>query len=123
MNLEDIKKVSTFGYSPLIKNAVLAAMEENGIVIEGLSDKEAGALISKEAPATLRYFVLDNPDAIGTTQTFTLLANGRVDGYFKDRVTMESAALDKNTSPEQLMLADAFLEAGAARNILSQVGR
>jgi len=115
-NLEDIKKVSTFGYSPLIKNAVLAAMEENGIVIEGLSDKEAGALISKEAPATLRYFVLDNPDAIGTTQTFTLLANGRVDGYFKDRVTMESAALDKNTSPEQLMLADAFLEAGVLEN-------
>ncbi|MCH2166577.1 MAG: phosphate ABC transporter permease PstA [Oceanicola sp.] len=115
-NLEDIKKVSTFGYSPLIKNAVLSAMEENGIVIEGLSDKEAGALISKEAPATLRYFVLDNPDAIGTTQTFTLLANGRVDGYFKDRVTMESAALDKNTSPEQLMLADAFLEAGVLEN-------
>src|SRR5690606_7373390 len=38
--------------------------------------------------------------------------NGRIDGYFKGRVTMESAAADSNTSPQQLMLADALKEQG-----------
>ena len=41
-----------------------------------------------------------------------VLAGGRIDGYFKGRVTMESAALDKNTSPEQLALADNLKAAG-----------
>jgi phosphate transport system permease protein len=45
--------------------------------------------------------------------SFDLLASGRIDGYFKGRVTMESAAkLDRNISPEQLVLADRLKEAG-----------
>jgi phosphate transport system permease protein len=65
-----------------------------------------------EAPAELRRFVLANPDQIGETVSFDLLASGRIDGYFKGRVTMESAALDRNISPEQLVLADRLKEAG-----------
>jgi phosphate transport system permease protein len=57
-------------------------------------------------------FVLANPDQIGETVSFDLLASGRIDGYFKGRVTMESAALDRNISPEQLVLADRLREAG-----------
>ncbi|MEC8796893.1 MAG: DUF3333 domain-containing protein, partial [Pseudomonadota bacterium] len=38
-NIDDIKKVSTFGYSPLIQAGVEAAMAENGIEIEGLTGK------------------------------------------------------------------------------------
>jgi phosphate transport system permease protein len=53
-----------------------------------------------------------NPDQIGETVSFDLLASGRIDGYFKGRVTMESAALDRNISPEQLVLADRLKEAG-----------
>ncbi|MGC4409686.1 phosphate ABC transporter permease PstA [Rhizobium rosettiformans] len=108
----EISKVSTFGYVPLIEAALAQAMQEKGIAAEGLNAKAAAELISKEAPASLRNYVLANPEVIGTTVTFDLLASGRVDGYYKGRVTMESAALDRNTSPEQLRLADALKDAG-----------
>ncbi len=106
----DLAKVSTFGYTPLIKAAMEKKIAERGIEIEGLKKPET--LISKEAAAKMRNFVLANPDLIGTTQTFEVLASGRVDGYYKGRVTMESASRDKNISPEQLMLADALKESG-----------
>jgi phosphate transport system permease protein len=52
---------------------------------------------------------------IGETVQFDLLAAGRIDGFFKGRVTMESAALDRNVSPEQLQLAEQLKEAGILR--------
>lgn len=106
----EMAKVSTFGYTPLIKAALQKKVEEQGIQIEGL--KKSEMLVSKEAAAQMRNFVLANPEVIGTTRTFEVLASGRVDGYFKGRVTMESAARDKNISPEQLLLAEALKEAG-----------
>lgn len=111
-DVAEIAKVSTFGYAPLIEAALARTMQENGIAVEGMNAKAAAELISKEAPASLRNYVLANPDVIGTTVSFDLLASGRVDGYYKGRVTMESAALDRNTSPEQLRLADELKEAG-----------
>lgn len=111
-DLAEIAKVSTFGYAPLIEAALAKTMQENGIAVEGMNAKAAAELISKEAPASLRNYVLANPDVIGTTVSFNLLASGRIDGYYKGRVTMESAALDRNTSPEQLRLADELKEAG-----------
>ena len=107
---EEMAKVSTFGYAPLIKDAIQAKIAELGIEIEGLAKPED--LISKEAAAQMRNFVLANPDVVGTTRTFEFLADGRIDGYYKDRVTMESASRDKNVSPEQLQLADALKDAG-----------
>jgi phosphate transport system permease protein len=111
-NPDEMRAVSTFGYSPLIAAAVVSALEENGISIEGLSAKDAGGIISKEAPAQLRNFVLANPQTLDTTREFTFLANGRIDGYYKGRVTFASAEVDKNVSPAQLQLADALLEIG-----------
>ncbi|MEM9031448.1 MAG: phosphate ABC transporter permease PstA [Pseudomonadota bacterium] len=107
---EEIAKVSTFGYAPLIRAALETKIVELGIEIDGLDKPDT--LISKEAAAQMRSFVLANPDLVGTTQTFEVLASGRVDGYFKGRVTMETAERDSNISPQQLMLADAFKEAG-----------
>jgi len=109
---KEMASVPTFGYAPLIADAMAKKLADRNIVIEGLSDKEAGAIISKEAPAQLRRFVLANPEVVGTTQEFELLANGRIDGYFKGRVTPQTAELDKNVSPAQLQLADALVEAG-----------
>lgn len=114
-NIDDIKKVSTFGYAPLIQAGVEAAMAENGIEIEGLTGKEAGGIISKEAAAQLRNFVIANPDAIGTTVEFDVLANAQIDGYFKGRVDRADAELLKTVSPVQLDLSDALLEAGVLR--------
>ena len=111
-NIEDIAKVSTFGYTPLIEAAMIAAIEQTGVTSDVANAKAAGELISKEAPATLRDFVLANPDLIGETVQFDLLAAGRIDGFFKGRVTMESAALDRNVSPEQLQLAQQLKDAG-----------
>jgi phosphate transport system permease protein len=111
-DLEVMRKVSTFGYAPLITAAMETKMAEAGLAIEGLDAKTAGEIISKDAPAQLRDFVLANPQVIGTTQTFELLANGRIDGYMKGRVTAETALLDKNVTPEQLILTDALIENG-----------
>lgn len=112
-DLEVMKKVTTIGYAPILTAALEAAIEEAGIETT-LKKKAIGGMISKEAAATVRNAVLANPELVGTTQKFSVLAEGRIDGYFKGRVTLESAALDKNTSPEALMLAQALAEAGYA---------
>ncbi len=111
-NPENIAKASTFAYVPLIEQALSEVRAAKGIAVDTMNAKAAAELISKEAPADLRRFVLADPSVIGGTHSFDFLAAGRIDGFYKGRVTMESAALDRNTSPEQLMLADKLKEAG-----------
>jgi phosphate transport system permease protein len=77
-----------------------------------MTPKDIAGVISLEAPAQLRNYVLANPELVGTTIDFEVLANGRIDGFFKGRVTMESAQLDSNVKPEQLVLAEKLTEAG-----------
>ncbi|WP_166415638.1 phosphate ABC transporter permease PstA [Cochlodiniinecator piscidefendens] len=108
---EEMASVSTFGYAPLIRNAVVAHAEAIGFDVD-LSAKDMGGIISKSAPAALRDYVLANPDSVDGTVTMEFLVNGRIDGYYKGRITAEIAELDGNVSPEQLQLADAFLEDG-----------
>lgn len=110
-DLDVMKKATTVTYKPLLTNALLAKLAEVGIT--DLSKKEAGAMISKEAPAQVRNMVLANPDLVGQTITIDVLANGRIDGYYKGRVSLESAELDKNVTPAQLTAADALQNAGA----------
>ncbi|MTH78613.1 phosphate ABC transporter permease PstA [Paracoccus aestuariivivens] len=107
-NPEDIKKVLTTTYGKLLDQSLQAVMTQNGITIEGIAAKDVSDLISKEASAQLRNRVLANPDLVGQTIDARVLVNGRVDGYYKGRVSMESAARDSNTSPAQLQLADAL---------------
>jgi phosphate transport system permease protein len=107
-DLEVMKKVTTIGYATLLKAAMLKTIEDNNIVIEGLDLKKVDVLISREAPATVRNMVLANPNLVGQTITMGVLASGRIDGYYKGRVTLESAELDSNITPPQLLLADAL---------------
>ena len=107
---DEMAKVSTFGYAPLITAAIEDRIAAEGIEIEGLS--KPVDLISKQAAADLRDFVLANTNRVGETVEFTFLASGRIDGYYKGRVTMASAELDSNVTPQQLMLADALKDAG-----------
>ncbi len=107
-----ISKVSTFGYAPLIEKALADTIAAKGLAAEGLTPKSVAELVSKDAPANLRNYVLADPSVIGKTVSFDLLAAGRIDGYYKGRVTMESAKLDRNISPEQLVLADTLKQAG-----------
>ncbi|MCG7574771.1 phosphate ABC transporter permease PstA [Phaeobacter sp. CNT1-3] len=110
-NIDDIKKVSTFGYAPLMKTAFEAKVEELGLETD-LKSKDMAAILSKSAAAELREFVLEDTSRIGTTVEFTFLTNSRVDGYMKGRVTRESIANDKKISAAQLDFVDQLVAAG-----------
>lgn len=109
---EEMKKVSTFGYAPLLRTAFEQKIAENGIATE-LSPKDMAGILSDGAPAQLRDFVLANPDTLDQKVSFEFLASGRVDGYLKDRVSRESIANDKNISSEQLDFVDQLVASGA----------
>ena len=111
-DLAVMKKVTTIGYAKVIDTALSDAVTAAGITIDGLTGKDLSAMLSKEAPAQIRNRVLQDPTLIGQTIDVSLLANGRVDGYLKGRVTKESAGLDSNVSPRQLQLADAMIAKG-----------
>ena len=108
----EMARVSTFAYAPLIEQAMTAKLAERNIAIEGLTPKMAADIISKDAPAQLRNHVLANPEVVGTDVSFDLLANARIDGYLKGRVTVESAQADKNVTVEQLKLVDELMAQG-----------
>ena len=107
-----IAKATTFAYAPMIEKALAEKMASSGIAIDGLTAKKAAEIVSKEAPATLRNMVIADPSLVGQTRSVELLAAGRIDGYYKGRVSMASAELDRNISPQQLMLADELKAAG-----------
>ena len=111
-NLDDIKKVSTFGYTPLLSNALEAKVTELGIETD-LKAKKMVGILSKSAAAQVRDYVLNNPNKIGETIGFEFLASSRVDGYLKGRVSRDSIGNDKNISPAQLDLVDALKAEGS----------
>ncbi len=110
-NIEDIKKVSTFGYAPLVASAFEAEVTRLGVETN-LTPKQMGGILSKAAMAKLRNYVIANPDEIGETVSFRFLVNSRVDGYVKGRVTRQSIANDKSISSEQLDFVDQLIQAG-----------
>jgi len=108
---EELRKVTTFSYAPLLASALQEHLAETGHPDIG-SKKDFGSLISKQAPGILRGMVLGNPDLIGQTIELNVLADGRIDGFFKGRVTMESAERDSKVSQAQLQLAEKLKELG-----------
>ncbi|MCB2116226.1 MAG: phosphate ABC transporter permease PstA [Rhodobacteraceae bacterium] len=108
----DLSKVTTVGYAKVLAKGLSDAVTAEGISTAELSDKDIAGLLSEESAATLRNMVLADPALIGQTIEFTALANGRIDGYYKGRVTMASAQLDSNVKPAQLVLADALKDKG-----------
>ena len=115
-DIEAIKKVSTFGYKPLIQSALVSATEGTETVIE---DKQLAKILSDSAAAQIRDFVIANPDRIGETVEFRVLASSRVDGYLKGRVTRDDLARDKNLSPEHLDLIDQMVAAGSVERVFN----
>ncbi|MCE8007893.1 phosphate ABC transporter permease PstA [Aestuariivita sp.] len=108
----DLRKVSTFGYTPLIQNAMLATVADAGVQTPLTKGTDMRPMFSAGAAAQVRNFVLENPDRIGDTVAFRILAASRVDGYLKGRVQREDVARDKNIDAEHLDLTDALVEAG-----------
>ncbi len=114
-DIEEIKKVSTFGYTPLIQDAIFAAIEEKAPGSEITSAKDTKALISASAAAQIRDVVIANPDMIGQTVDFRILAASRVDGYLKGRVTRDSIARDKNIDAKHLDVVDTLRSKGIVK--------
>ena len=110
-NVDDIKKVSTFGYSPILVNAMKKVLEKHEISTS-LKKKALGGIISKSAPSQIRDFVLEDVNRIGQTVEFKFLVNGWIDGYIKGRYSRESVANSKFASAEQFDLIDKLLEVG-----------
>ena len=110
-NIDDIKKVSTFGYSPILVNAMKKVLEKHEISTS-LKKKALGGIISKSAPSQIRDFVLEDVNRIGQTVEFKFLVNGWIDGYIKGRYSRESVANSKFASAEQFDLIDQLLEVG-----------
>jgi len=111
-DIEEIKKVSTFGYAPLIQDGLLSEVQKSGIETPLTKSKDMKNLLSASAAAEVRDYVVANPKQIGETVEFRLLASSRVDGYLKGRVKREDVADDKNISVEQLDLTDQLRDAG-----------
>ena len=110
-NIADIKKVSTFGYTPLLARAMQAKLSENGIETD-LKKKALSVMISKSAAAQMRNYVLADPSVIGTTVEFRFLTNGWIDGYLKGRYTRESVENSKFASAAQFDLTDKLTAIG-----------
>ncbi len=110
-NIDDIKKVSTFGYTPLLATAMQNALKENGIETD-LKKKALSGMVSKSAAAQMREYVLADPSVIGTTVEFRFLTNGWIDGYLKGRYTRESVENSKFASATQFDLTDKLVEIG-----------
>lgn len=109
---DEMMKQTTVTYGKLLEGAFRAALAEKGIETADIPEKDIGAMLSKAAPGELRSRVLGEPALIGQTVEVAVLAAGRIDGYLKGRVTLQSAERDGNVTTEQLILADRLKEAG-----------
>ncbi|NBO21046.1 MAG: DUF3333 domain-containing protein, partial [Rhodobacteraceae bacterium] len=111
-NPDEMQSTTTIAYGRLLQQALTDELNKRQIDLNGLEPKDILGLMSKEAPANLRDMALADPSLVGKTVTLRAYANGRVDGFFKGRVTMESAALEGIVTPEQLTVADNMRKAG-----------
>jgi len=102
----EMAQTTTIAYGRVLAESLNAYLAEQGIAIDGVDEGAVAELISREGAGALRDQVLADTALVGTTIPFTVYASGRIDGYLKGRVTMESAALDANITPAQLQLAD-----------------
>ena len=110
-NPEQMAKVTTFGYNPLIEAALSRDIADAGIDTD-MSGGDLRKMLSSGAASKVRDYVLANPDEIGKTVQFEVLASSRVDGYLKGRVTREALAQDKNLDAAHLDYVDVLVEKG-----------
>ena len=103
--------VKTSRYNAMIEEGLSAELAKVGIPTE-MSGRDLRLLLSSGAAASVRDFVLANPDEIGKTVTFDLLASSRVDGYMKGRVSRDALVNDKNLDAAHLDIVDVLAKDG-----------
>lgn len=105
--------VKTSKYRTIIEDAFAQELARDDISSD-MSGKDLRKLFSSGAAATVRNYVLANPDRIGATADFDLVASSRVDGYLKGRVKRAALVNDKNLDAAHLDLIDELRKNGAA---------
>lgn len=103
--------VKTSKYNLMIEAGLEAQLKSAGISTD-MKGRDLRLMLSSGAAAQVRNFVLANPDRIGETVTFDLLASSRVDGYLKGRVSREALINDKNLDASHLDMIDVLKKAG-----------
>ncbi len=103
--------VKTSQYRKIIDKAFAETLQKANVSTD-MSERDLRKLFSSGAASTVRDYALANPDAIGTTVSFELLASSRVDGYLKGRVAREALAQDKNLDAAHLDITDQLAQAG-----------
>ena len=82
-NIDDISKAN---YSAILRNSLQNKFPE----ATSRRDKKALLdLLSKNAAYTIQHAVIDNPDIIGTEQSFEFLASSDVDMYYKGYINAD----------------------------------
>ena len=110
-DLAEMAKVTTFGYNPLIEEALQRDVAQAGIET-GMKGSALRKMLSSGAAGQIRDYVLAHPDQLGETVHFEVLASSRVDGYMKGRVTREALAEDKNLDAAHLDIVDVLVAKG-----------
>ncbi|MEO0772427.1 MAG: phosphate ABC transporter permease PstA [Pseudomonadota bacterium] len=99
----------TKAYSNLFIAGLQSKLEERGF--EVAFDEAAIERLMGKVGADIREFYRENPDAIGSPQSFELSASSRVDGYFNGRVTRDTLVESRFLMLSDLDLVDALYEA------------
>ena len=114
-DLAEMAKVTTFGYNPLIEDALVLDLEQAGIETD-MKGSALRKMLSSGAASQIRDYVLAHPDKLGQTVHFDVLASSRVDGYLKGRVTREALSEDKNLDAAHLDIIDVLAAKGMSSN-------
>ncbi|MDO5620942.1 MAG: phosphate ABC transporter permease PstA [Paracoccus sp. (in: a-proteobacteria)] len=111
-NPDDLRKVYTMAYAPMLTTALEQYLQRENIQIEGLTERDIADFYGRQARSILRNHVLSNPEEIGSTIEVPMLVNSRIDGMLKGRIDRDTAARDAKTSVAQYDLAMALKDHG-----------
>jgi phosphate transport system permease protein len=108
----EMARVTTFGYLPIIAQAFSDHVDSLGIEHD-IDIRDPCRHDLRGSPGATQGAGSRQPRPCRPDHDIDILAGGRIDGYFKGRVTMASAERDNNVTPEQLVLAQALADAGS----------
>ena len=107
------KMLKTKEYEKLFIAALQGQLEERGLDV-AFDAKAIERLVGKPG-GTIRSFLQENPDRLGTPISFELAAASRVDGYLNGRITRDSLVDSRFLQGSDLDLIDALKAAGIIR--------
>lgn len=108
------KMLKTAAYEALFARALEGQLQANALDVD--FDTDAIERLVGKPGATVRSFLLENPDRVGTPVSFELAASSRVDGYLNGRVTRDTLVDSRFLQLSDLDLVDALTDAGIMRN-------